>query len=443
MTSDVKELKKYYRQVKKAARRFGLKIFNDPIFYLVEPNQMTATAAFSGTAERYSYWAFGKLAEQIDINRNEPGATFLETVLASKDGTRAFLLKDLSLPQNLIIMAHVLAHCDFASQNQIMRQSYEKPIWHYVRMHAKRVRELAQNPAIGPQKVRETLEAARAIVYQCSHGAYWGNQTDDLLETTLAKSTILEDWQKELLKIVHEEWLYFLPVLETKICNEGWATFWQMKILAEIGLPGALWEECLQTHLAMLNFPPGGNVNPYLLGYKMFEDIAKEKGMNEIFEARRTMHDIPFVEKYLTQAVAQECGLFSWGPKAGDAKSAEYLEVKNVADEHDWEKVKKVLLENIGCAVFPPVKVSCESFGGKPRLIIKTSSKRKVLEADWAHKTMVYLYSLWGIPIEIYHLQTEQRRLIEFLYNGISFTTRSENLGGQPQRDLWQYQSFL
>ncbi|EPR29259.1 Stage V sporulation protein R [Geobacillus sp. WSUCF1] len=35
----------------------------------------------------------------------------------------------------------------------------------------------------------------------------------------------LEDWQRDILTMMREEMLYFWPQLETKIMNEGWASF--------------------------------------------------------------------------------------------------------------------------------------------------------------------------------------------------------------------------
>jgi spore cortex formation protein SpoVR/YcgB (stage V sporulation) len=38
-------------------------------------------------------------------------------------------------------------------------------------------------------------------------------------------STVLEDWQRDIMTIIREEMLYFWPQLETKIMNEGWASY--------------------------------------------------------------------------------------------------------------------------------------------------------------------------------------------------------------------------
>src|SRR5690606_7817177 len=46
----------------------------------------------------------------------------------------------------------------------------------------------------------------------------------------------LEDWQRDIMTMIREEMLYFWPQLETKIMNEGWATYWHQRIMREMDL---------------------------------------------------------------------------------------------------------------------------------------------------------------------------------------------------------------
>ena len=68
--------------------------------------------------------------------------------------------------------------------------------------------------------------------------------------------------------------LYFWPQLETKIMNEGWASFWHQRILREMDLTS---DESIE--FAKLNAnvvqPSKTSINPYYLGLKIFEDIEK------------------------------------------------------------------------------------------------------------------------------------------------------------------------
>jgi spore cortex formation protein SpoVR/YcgB (stage V sporulation) len=49
-------------------------------------------------------------------------------------------------------------------------------------------------------------------------------------------STVLEDWQRDIMTIIREEMLYFWPQLETKIMNEGWASYRKGAYIPQLGV---------------------------------------------------------------------------------------------------------------------------------------------------------------------------------------------------------------
>ena len=53
----------------------------------------------------------------------------------------------------------------------------------------------------------------------------------DILQFLFAYATDLEDWQRDIIAIVRQEQLYFLPQMQTKIMNEGWASYWHYKLM--------------------------------------------------------------------------------------------------------------------------------------------------------------------------------------------------------------------
>ena len=159
--------------------------------------------------------------------------------------------------------------------------------------HATRVREYISDPGIGYKKVEKILNAAHALKLQVSRMAnervisddekrrriYEKNQPkrsdfpllepigknydesrlianlnkvplepeDDILAFML-KYGKHEDWQKDLISIAREEALYFIPQIETKVMNEGWASYWHYKILNKLELPQGLHVEFLKRH---------------------------------------------------------------------------------------------------------------------------------------------------------------------------------------------------
>jgi stage V sporulation protein R len=73
---------------------------------------------------------------------------------------------------------------------------------------------------------------------------------------------------------VHEEAQYFIPQIETKIMNEGWASFWHKRILDSLGLPQELHLEFIVRHNQVVR-PIPGQLNPYHLGLRTWEDIER------------------------------------------------------------------------------------------------------------------------------------------------------------------------
>jgi len=46
----------------------------------------------------------------------------------------------------------------------------------------------------------------------------------------------LKSWQKDMLSIIRDEAYYFAPQGQTKILNEGWASYWHTTIMTQKAL---------------------------------------------------------------------------------------------------------------------------------------------------------------------------------------------------------------
>lgn len=58
----------------------------------------------------------------------------------------------------------------------------------------------------------------------------------DLLLFIEEYAAYLEPWQRDILTMLRDEMLYFWPQMETKIMNEGWASYWHQRIMRELDL---------------------------------------------------------------------------------------------------------------------------------------------------------------------------------------------------------------
>ncbi|BBP88131.1 hypothetical protein BsIDN1_17490 [Bacillus safensis] len=96
----------------------------------------------------------------------------------------------------------------------------------------------------------------------------------DLLLFIEAHSRELEPWQRDVLTMLREEMLYFWPQLETKIMNEGWASYWHQRIMRELDLDSSESIEFAKLNAGVVQ-PSKTGINPYYLGLKIFEDIEE------------------------------------------------------------------------------------------------------------------------------------------------------------------------
>src|SRR5262249_25641308 len=110
----------------------------------------------------------------------------------------------------------------------------------------------------------------------------------DLVYFLMKNSPSLEPWQRDVMAMLHEEMEYFIPQLQTKIMNEGWASIWHSRIMREMDLPTNEHLEFAELHAGVVS-PHKGQLNPYYLGYKIFEDI--EKRWDNPTEEQRKLFD--------------------------------------------------------------------------------------------------------------------------------------------------------
>ena len=206
----------------------------------------------------------------------------------------------------------------------------------------------------------------------------------------------LADWQKDVLTIVDEDARYFLPQIETKIMNEGWASHWHHRIMNSIGLPQELHLEFLVRHNQVVCPHPGG-VNPYHVGYVIWRDIERrfggegsEEGRKKMFEVRESDRDVAFLRRFLTEELCRELDLFTWRPRG------EHLVVDQVSDGEHWDEVRNALLRQVGTGGMPALKITDADYKGARGLYLVHEHDGRDLDIANAEKTLGHLRFLWG-----------------------------------------------
>ena len=99
---------------RRSPRDSGLDFY--PMRYEICPADIIYTFGAYGMPTRFSHWSFGKQFHKMKLQYDLGLSQIYEFVINSNP-CYAFLLDTNSLIQNKLIVAHVLAHCDFFKNN--------------------------------------------------------------------------------------------------------------------------------------------------------------------------------------------------------------------------------------------------------------------------------------------------------------------------------------
>ncbi|MBP2652524.1 MAG: SpoVR family protein [Firmicutes bacterium] len=378
-------------------------------FEIVDYEDMLCYEAYVGMPSHYPHWSFGKAYERQKTfyHYNLVGLPY-EMVINSNP-CLAYLMRENSILLQVLTMAHVYGHNDFFKNNRLFkRDTRAELVVEMFKAHADRVREYIHDPSIGPAKVERILDAAHALRFQVSrHGELpLPTPTELTQETTqpvpprlkedllgfLAEKGGLTSWEQDLVNIVRVESLYFIPQIETKIMNEGWASYWHYKLLEELDLPQGMHLEFLQRHNLVVR-PHERSINPYYIGFKMFESLAKSPGGRlGIMDIRVNERDQSFLRRYLTRELCEELHLFTYGVQDDN------VIIKDISDEDGWKKVRDKFADSVGLGNVPiinPVAVE------KGTLQLEHVFDGRELELGYAKETLKHVVDLWGAKVEL------------------------------------------
>ncbi len=377
-------------------------------FELCSYEDMLCYEAYVGMPSHYPHWSFGKTYERQKTfySYNLTGLPY-EMVINS-DPCLAYLMQDNTLLLQILTIAHVYGHNDFFKNNRLFKQNTRAELTvEMFKSHAGRVRDYIADPSIGPKKVERILDAAHALRFQVrrtgegklpSRIELAQEKTDEVPErlkcdllSYLSERGKLTYWEKDLINIVREETFYFLPQMETKIMNEGWASYWHYLLLNQMKLEQGLHFEFLQRHNMVIR-PFEGSINPYFIGFKIFEYLDKTVGREKIFEIRAQERDQSFLRRYLNRQLCEEMFLFNYKARGVD------IIVSEVADEEGWKIIRDELANAVGLGMVPEINPQGVENGV---LILEHVYDGRELEMNYAKETIKYIAELWGGKVDL------------------------------------------
>jgi stage V sporulation protein R len=457
-SDEMKSLEYSIAEIMEIANGFGLDYY--PMRYEICPAEIIYTFGAYGMPSRFSHWSFGKSFHRMKT-QYDLGLSKIYELVINSNPCYAFLLDGNSLIQNKLIVAHVLAHCDFFKNNARFSRTNRNMV-ESMSAASERIRQYEVK--YGTETIETFLDAVLAIQEHVDPSLFKKRRTDedvkthetihtphseyddlwqlenttvsdeenkkhfpsqpekDILSFIEAYSADLEAWQRDILTMLRDEMLYFWPQMETKIMNEGWASYWHIRILRELDLTSAETLEFAKLNSAVIQ-PSQTSLNPYYLGLKIFEDIERRwdqptaedkarfgytngKGREKMFEVREFDSDTSFIRSYLTKELVEDLDLYVFEKKGAEWK---------ITDK-TWETIRDQLVYSRVNGGFPYLYVEDGNYIDNGELYLKHSFEGNELDLRYIERTLPYVYQLWGKPV---HLQTTiEDKAVLFSYDG-------------------------
>jgi len=473
-------------EVEEYARGHGLDFF-PTIFELIDADQLNAIAARGGFPTRYPHWRFGMEYEQLSKGYHYGLQKIYEMVI-NNDPCYAYLMRCNGLVDQKLVMAHVYGHCDFFKNNHWFSKTSRK-MMDEVANHGTRIRRIMED--VGVEEVENFIDACLSIEdlidihspfiqrkksqdrYDFSQSREEDrsskpqrfkakNYMDSFInppekereETDLDEEdkparklpenperdvmlfllqyAPLNSWQADVLAIVRDEAYYFAPQAQTKIMNEGWASYWHSTIMIRQGLTAADVVNYCDHHSGTMASSPT-QLNPYKVGIELFRNIEDRwnrgafgreydecddhetrkhwntdagLGRKKIFEVRRIHNDLTFIDEFLTLDFVREHKFFRFGYNP----SSEAYEIES----REFPLVKKQLLESLTNRGRPIIAVVDGNYKNRGELYLEHDYTGVELQLDYARDTLENLYRLWNRPVHIETVLEESRAVVSF-----------------------------
>jgi stage V sporulation protein R len=470
-TSLPPELAETAIHLEKVARENGLDFF-PTVFEVVDYNQLNEIAAYGGFPTRYPHWRWGMEYERLAKTYTYGLATIYEMVI-NNNPTYAYLMRANSMVIQKTVIAHVFGHGDFF-KNNLWFQKTNRKMLDQMANHASYVRKMIDE--VGHDEIESFIDVClslenlidihapfratskkegseeswrpkpvakiKAKSYMDSYvnprdfldaqakkqqetvqkeRAFPENPERDVLKF-LIEHAPMTSWQKRILEIVRDEAYYFAPQGQTKILNEGWATYWHSQMMTRLApLHESEIIDYCDNHAGVVASAQG-QLNPYKLGLELLRHIERRwdrgqfgldylrcddprdranwdkktmLGRQKLFEVRKVHNDITFIDEFLDEDFCHESKMFIYD---FDKRSNQY-----VISSRNFREIKQRLLQQLTNFGQPIISVVDGNFKNRGELLLRHSHDGIDLKHDFSLETLKNIQRVWQRPV---HLET-------------------------------------
>jgi stage V sporulation protein R len=458
-----------------ALKEMGLDVYTNQI-EVIGTEQMLDAYSSIGMPLFYKHWSFGKhFSRHEAMYRAGMQGLAYEIVINSNPCISYIMEENTAMMQTLVIAHAAFGHNHFFKNNYLFQQWTDaNGILDYLEFAKDYITSCEER--YGETAVERLLDAAHALMSQAVHKYPRKRAADlrseekrererrehdekvfnDLWRTVPGKENTRHDptaaeqrkallelpqenilyfmeksaprlapWQREILRIVRIIAQYFYPQSQTKVMNEGCATYTHYTIMNRLHEKGLLTDgamvEFLSSHTNVVFQPEFDDrrysgINPYALGFAMMQDIERictlptaedrqwfphiagcNDHMNVLRDVWANYRDESFILQYLSPKLVRQFALFH----VMDDASEPNLRVESIHDERGYRKIKQALARHYDVSWnSADIQVVDVNLAGDRRLILHHRALNRVLlEEKDARLVLQHLADLWGYEV--------------------------------------------
>jgi len=474
-----------------AVGEFGLSVYPNQI-EVITSEQMLDAYSSNGLPLMYSHWSFGKrFARDEALYRHGYQGLAYEIVINASPCISYIMEENTATLQTLVIAHACFGHNHFFRNNYLFRQWTDaEAILGYLAYAKAYVAECEERQ--GRAAVECILDAAHALRPQGIHRypkRRWrlSDETErarlriehaeasydplfrtvpgfdtrraepeaqrrieretrerlrlpeeNLLYFCEKNSPRLAGWERELVRIVRLLAQYFYPQMQTKVANEGCATFCHYEIMTRLHETGQISDgallEFLHSHSSVITQPDLSDQrfsgwNPYALGFAIMRDIqrvclspdAEDRAWFPAFAGNgdpwATLRDVwanyrdeGLIRQFLGPKVMRAYRMVHLSDRPGES---DYV-VGDIHDEDGYRRIASRLADQYEPSGFGPLieVADVDLFGNRSLKLIHESHRGVRLDPALTKKTLQHARVLWGYPVCLQEREADGGRLL-------------------------------
>jgi stage V sporulation protein R len=477
------DVQAYEIELGRVAESYRLDTYPNQI-EIISAEQMMDAYSSTGMPVGYHHWSFGKqfLSTEQQYRRGQIGLAY-ELVINSNPCI-AYLMEENTLTLQALVIAHAcFGHNSFFKGNYLFKTWTDaSAIVDYLLFAKKYVAQCEER--YGVEATESLLDSCHALMNygvdrfrrpapisaedetrrQHEREDFLQAQVNDLWRTIPKKpkakveewpkfpsepqenllyfieknAPLLEPWEREIVRIVRKITQYFYPQRQTKVMNEGWATFWHYTLLHTLYDEGLVTDgfmlEFLQSHTNVIyqpafDSPNFSGINPYTLGYAIFTDIrrvcehpteedktffpdiAGSDWLDTLHHAMVNYKDESFILQFLSPKVIRDLKLFG---VVDDDKEKE-IAVTAIHNDNGYRRIREELAEQYNLSQQEPnIQVQKVDLRGDRSITIRHQQHDRIpLDEDTTKEVTKHLHHLWRFDV---HLETMREESVTARY---------------------------